>query len=212
MEVTLAEDVHMAWIRRDIVVLSVREDAYACLVGAADVIRPTLSGALHVLHEDAARDLHQAGLIALHPPTGPLPAAIPPASDLHGGSTSLLACGAFLVSSLWLGRRYHRKPLVAILATARAMRPHNPRRLTDARLRRFAATFERAIPWLPRQEACLHRAFLLFSLLARHGVACDWVFGVRTWPFLAHCWIQVGEVVVGDDLERVRRYTPILVV
>lgn len=39
--------------------------------------------------------------------------------------------------------------------------------------------------------------------------ALVWVFGVRTWPFAAHCWIQIGDLVVGDVLDRVRGYTPI---
>ena len=42
------------------------------------------------------------------------------------------------------------------------------------------------------------------------GIATQWLFGVRTWPFAAHCWLQIGNLVVGDRLERVRFYTPIL--
>jgi len=65
-------------------------------------------------------------------------------------------------------------------------------------------------PWVPSEGECLQRAFQLRRLLARRGIAVDWVFGVRTWPFGAHCWLQSGDMLVGDRLERVGRYTPIM--
>ena len=42
--------------------------------------------------------------------------------------------------------------------------------------------------------------------------AAVWVFGVRTWPFSAHCWLQIGDAVLDDDPERVGIYPPILAV
>ena len=68
------------------------------------------------------------------------------------------------------------------------------------------------LPWLPFQGQCLHRAFMLRRLLARRGLSVHWVFGVRTWPFMAHCWLQAGDTLVADDLDRVLGFTPILVV
>jgi hypothetical protein len=37
------------------------------------------------------------------------------------------------------------------------------------------------------------------------------VFGVRTWPFHAHCWLQCDDVVLDDQADRVAAYAPILV-
>ena len=48
-------------------------------------------------------------------------------------------------------------------------------------------------------------------MLRRAGQNAAWVFGVRTWPFSAHCWLQIGDAVLDDDPERVSRYTPIMV-
>jgi hypothetical protein len=36
------------------------------------------------------------------------------------------------------------------------------------------------------------------------------VFGVRTWPFHAHCWLQVEDVVLDDHHERIGAYTPLM--
>jgi hypothetical protein len=77
-------------------------------------------------------------------------------------------------------------------------------------LHALLAAARRARPWLPFEGECLQRTFLLRYFLARSGVATDWVFGVRTWPFSAHCWLQIGDLVVGDRLERVQRFTPIM--
>jgi Transglutaminase-like superfamily len=77
-------------------------------------------------------------------------------------------------------------------------------------------------PWLsyvlharfyyPADAICLRDSFLLMKLLTKHGVSADWVFGVKTDPFEAHCWVQIGDLVVNDDCERTSRFHPILVV
>jgi hypothetical protein len=36
------------------------------------------------------------------------------------------------------------------------------------------------------------------------------VIGVKLNPFAAHCWLQVGDVVLNDLPERVAAFTPIL--
>jgi hypothetical protein len=51
---------------------------------------------------------------------------------------------------------------------------------------------------------------LLLEFLAARGLAADWVFGVRTWPFSAHCWVQAGGIVLNDTVERVAPYRQIL--
>ena len=52
----------------------------------------------------------------------------------------------------------------------------------------------------------------MVHFLAAEGIQPDWVFGVKTEPFDAHCWVQHGDVVLNDAPDRVRQYSPILVV
>jgi hypothetical protein len=78
-------------------------------------------------------------------------------------------------------------------------------------LERRALVFQTLWPWSPVQGACLFHALALRIFLRRAGGRCDWVFGVRTWPFSAHCWLQSGDLVLNDVAERVGAYRPIMV-
>lgn len=61
-------------------------------------------------------------------------------------------------------------------------------------------------------DACRWRSLVLFRYLTLCGIRPDWVYAVRTMPFAAHCWIQFDGVVLNDQLEKVRPYTPIMVI
>ena len=43
------------------------------------------------------------------------------------------------------------------------------------------------------------------------GLPADFVIGVSLHPFAAHSWVQWGTVLVNDQLDAVRHFTPILV-
>ena len=53
---------------------------------------------------------------------------------------------------------------------------------------------------------------MLRRFLHRRGLDAAWVFGARTWPFAAHCWLQVGDVVINDRIDHVDRFAPVMVV
>jgi hypothetical protein len=82
----------------------------------------------------------------------------------------------------------------------------------QAQLADRVARFERLRPlFFSARDACLLDSLALLEFLASHGMHADWVFGVRTRPFAAHCWVQSGDAVCNDEPERVCRFTPILV-
>jgi Transglutaminase-like superfamily len=62
------------------------------------------------------------------------------------------------------------------------------------------------------KDECLYDSLALLEFLARYGIYPDWVFGVQTRPFAAHCWVQHGDIVFNDTVEHVSGYTPIMVV
>jgi hypothetical protein len=75
------------------------------------------------------------------------------------------------------------------------------------------AIFERLRVYVfTANRRCLFDSLALLNFLAWHGHFPDWVFGVRLYPFAAHCWVTSGAVVYNDTPERVGGYTPILVV
>jgi hypothetical protein len=61
-------------------------------------------------------------------------------------------------------------------------------------------------------QACLLHSLSLIMFLRLYEIYPTWMFGVATEPFAAHSWVQSGEILLNDSLERVERYTPIMAV
>ena len=107
-----------------------------------------------------------------------------------------------------------------IQSIVEAVRDHKARRLArsvreadPARLRALMTAFMRLRPlFYTLRGSCLLDSLTLVHFLGAEGIHGDWVFGVKTEPFDAHCWVQQGEVVLNDAPDRVRQYSPILVV
>lgn len=204
--------VYGAAIDDDLVLLDAQVGAYHCLAGAGPALRPdgrTLAG----LDPALAAALATAGLAApLEGPTTPRPppprpratalrSAYPPPTPRD------LPEAAF--GHLELLRRYRGRTFAQILAAARDPMPtvrRQPAPLADVLDR-----FQGWIPYGPVSGKCLLRSFLLLRLLRRQGHDAMWVFGVTTWPFAAHCWLQVEDLVLDDELDRIAAYTPIMV-
>ncbi len=204
-----APGVFLAQVREDVVVLDVKADRYDCLLDAADWIVIGANGSLRASDKDIARDLLAAGIGSVDRPAisrrAPEVARRELAMAPSSSAFALLDAGLALACATLAFRGRTFGELIDA-----ASRPSPPPAAVDDLLGEHVAAARAALPWVPFEGECLQRAFQLKCLLARRGVATDWVFGVRTWPFAAHCWIQVGDVVVADSLERVHRYTPIM--
>ena len=65
----------------------------------------------------------------------------------------------------------------------------------------------------PFDGDCLFRSYWELLFLRRMGVAgVRWVFGVRTYPFMAHCWLQIDAEVLNDDPDALVGYRQILAI
>lgn len=62
------------------------------------------------------------------------------------------------------------------------------------------------------KNQCYFDCSVLTRFLKYHGYDAKWVFGVKTDPFEAHCWVQVEGVVMSDWQLNIYRFTPILLV
>jgi hypothetical protein len=88
-----------------------------------------------------------------------------------------------------------------------------PQPADPARLRSLVTAFARLRPlFYTLRSACLLDSLTLLHFLSAEGIHPQWVFGVKTEPFDAHCWVQQGEVLLNDVPDRVRQYSPILTV
>ena len=109
------------------------------------------------------------------------------------------------------------RPIQSIVETVRDRKARRAARgLKDAdpvRLRSLVIAFARLRPlFYTLRSACLLDSLTLLHFLSAEGIHPDWVFGVKTEPFDAHCWVQHEEVLLNDVPDRVRQYSPILVV
>lgn len=85
--------------------------------------------------------------------------------------------------------------------------------LEAERARKLVEAFARyRVYMFSSKDECLYDSFALLEFLARYRIYPDWVFGVQTRPFAAHCWVQGGDVVFNDTVEHVSGFTPIMVV
>ena len=106
------------------------------------------------------------------------------------------------------------RPIHSIVAGVRARKAHQLQAAHGSdpqRERALLMTFVHLRPlFYTVRRACLLDSLTLVHFLAASGAYPEWVFGVRTAPFDAHCWVQRGEVLFNDTPDRVRQYSPIL--
>lgn len=205
----LRSHVHAAVLADDLVILDTRNDAYSCVPGgAADIVDD--GGPPMRARGRLAEALEAQGLTAPVPSPRRRPPPLPTRTVIHDdpGRVRLrdLVDGAGVVRDLRAAAR--GEGLTPYLAIQREA-PAGPadRAAVEAAARRFW----RLAPWLPVEGVCLTRSAMLAAFLRRGGLRADWVFGVRLWPFAAHCWVQQDDVCLNDDVERLVAFTPILV-
>lgn len=204
MTSVLRSDVHAVAVGDALIILDLAGDDYFCLPEAAE-----MAGDGGISDAVTISTLGAAGLLT----TGPVPERrpLPPRP-----------------SETVIYQRPERPPTIAMwlgaTASALAVRavgkgagvagyltlvdgPGGDR--TPARVAEAARAFWRMAPWLPIEGECLVRSALLMRFLKQRGLEADWVFGVRLWPFMAHCWVQLDDLCLNDDVERLAAYTPI---
>jgi hypothetical protein len=211
----LAKDVHAVRVDEDLVLLDVVRDRYLCLPNegrlAADADSPR---ALTFDDPELALEFEEAGLARdeAEGSEGAAPRPLPPRRSALRDQYPAprwkdLADGSRAVADVVAG--YHRRPFVEIVRSM--SRPRSAAPALSADLLRLVDAFHAWAPYAPLSGKCLLRAFVLLRLLRRQGHDALWVFGVRTWPFHAHCWLQCEDVVLDDQPDRIRAFTPILV-
>lgn len=207
----LRPHVQVCAVREDLMALDAWADAYLCIPGGVARLdwRPD-ERRLMAQDSETAAELTAAGLVQAT--SAPALLRDPPRLPARG-----LSCGpaprltgrqraALVAAALDLARGYRARTFGQILDFIR----RRPLAAAPAgELACEAASLLHAMVWVPAPGKCLARSFLLLRALQRCGHDCDWVFGVRTWPFGAHCWLQAGDQVLDDAPERLVVYQPI---
>lgn len=205
----LRSHVHAAVLGDDVVILDTRNDAYSCVPGgAADIVED--EGPAMRARGRLAAALEAQGLVAPVPSPRRRPPPLPTRTVIHDDPERIrlrdLIDGAAVV---WDLRAADRGEGVTPYLEVQPEGPSGP--VDPAAVEAAARRFWRLATWLPIEGVCLTRSAMLAAFLRRGGLRADWVFGVRLWPFAAHCWLQQDDVCLNDDVERLVAFTPILV-
>jgi len=209
----LSSHFHAAVHDGDLVLLDERAGSYACLPGAGEVVRLTGDASILEVADPALRqDLLQLGVLTSESAASPRARVRPAGADLFDQlAPPARAVAAARMAGAWLAVRgaYRRAAFDDLVAWGRgaALGGCGP----AAEIAAASLEFRGLLAWTPRLGPCLYRSMLLLGYLRARGLSASWVFGVQTWPFEAHCWLQAGEVVLDDHLEHVCGFTPILV-
>jgi hypothetical protein len=213
----LTPQVFAALCGQDVVLLDISRDDYLVLAGAGDQIDlDPATGRLDVADGALAALLTDAGLI--QPKSKSMARrlrTVPEVrADLFASPTPRPDLGdrlAFAWVLIEMIPLYWMRPLSRLVRPPKRLSGKDAPQLSEALIHN-ALVFERLLVWAPFQGQCLFRAAMLRRFLHRRGLRAAWVFGARTWPFAAHCWLQVGDVVINDRVDHVARFAPIMVV
>jgi hypothetical protein len=214
MSLCLARQVRGVMVGDDLVLLDAEADAYFCLPGIGQV-RIAPDGQVLDAPEALARALIEAELASpSSTPARDRPAALPMARtarrllDKVGTLDQRPTARRWraLARAVLVARAGRSQPFAQLIAGA----PARPQALSQNFLADLAF-YRRLTPWLPIDGACLFRSHMLRAYLRALGHDAAWVFGVSVWPFHAHCWLQVDDVVLDDEADRLSSYRPILV-
>lgn len=213
MAYSLPPSIRLALLDGDAVWLDLNEDSYLCTPNAA--LAWTQDGHLLVSDAALANDLIEANLLATR--ESGLRRQILPPPPIADRLTSVLSSTAIRMPFWWWARGFwrlyrhgHTAPIRKLIQLAAAVQP---RLSCDGRAQpaqALARSIQVVQRWQPAAGECLQRSFQMVCMLREAGVACRWVFGVRTWPFVAHCWVEADGVALNDSAERLAAFQPIL--
>lgn len=211
-KLTLKAAVFATTVDEHLVLLDAAAGSYLCLSAAGSVLQDD-GWTLAVGDRGLAGELISAGLAdpfrgPAAPRKRPPPARATALRSQYPQPRARDLCDA----AIGLGdllRHYRGRAFAEVLGQARDRPTLKTRR--PAALRDVLDRFQAWIPYAPVSGKCLLRSFLLLRHLHRHGHDAMWVFGVTTWPFQAHCWLQLEDLVLDDEVDRVVAYTPIMV-
>lgn len=149
---------------------------------------------------------------------------VPPtrsAFELSGPSGSLSLSALLEVSVLVLATRraLNTRRLADVMESLVCYRqkqvgkpPSQPTTLSTLLVCDAANSFNRARLYVPVATSCLLDSLSMAKFLARRKIDTSIVFGVTRDPFAAHCWVQVGDMVLNDTVGNVTAHAPIRIV
>jgi len=220
MRCGLREDVYWCDCGGRAVFLDLRADRYFCLPREANAAFLRLAANESQAGDSERLDpLVRRGLL-IERDTGtavqsPPPAGVPQCDfmgdpDARAGVLDILRA---ISSELRIARLLRRRPLHEVVERVRRTKPATRfASRDDNRSIQTLVTAAAVTAFLLRShDRCLVRGLAFHSSCRKRGLDTKLVLGVIAHPFTAHCWVQLGKVVLVGGYEQARLYTPILV-
>lgn len=219
MHLRLRDGLHFCNCAGRIVFLDVHTDRYFALSGKADqAFRAWIAGEVTVEEPDEHLNcLMRINVLVLdtgHGKIGIVPSLQCATRDFQPrpvGSAFLVGAKAFLLR-YGARRNIRSQSLRAVLRDVRERKAALTFFAQDAvaeislACKAFGST-----GWVfQSKDQCLPEAIALHRLCLNRGVPASLFIGVSVNPFTAHCWVQHGDAVINDRVERIRQFTPIL--
>lgn len=195
----------------DLVIFDMLQDEYLAIPRDSAVnVLSGLAGEPHDHLDPALTELLESGLLvdgneSWHPHAGSPPAALPdPVLPAKQHSMRLLFAFLLAVAQTYLS--YKRGESITSL-------PQKRKLAAAALVPETMAAIMEQFTWLrglvPGSGRCLIQSMLLIRFLGHLGIRPELVFGVRTHPFEAHCWVEWDAYVLNDSPDHVRWFTSI---
>ncbi len=136
------------------------------------------------------------------------------AETMHrAGISSRWETGRAMLALNAASLRLRYRGLERALADIRARKSHLiAHQNRDRFIETIAQGYRGTRTFLSEQDRCLVRSLAIARRLLAAGVAPDLVLAVKLQPFQAHCWVQLGPLLINERREVVRDYTAILIV
>lgn len=231
----LRPEIFLAMAQGYVVILNVRNDAYTCVSRRAfDILGPWLRGWLAdqsrsraaetapssaalglaakfvtrgILTLDASQWKPVRPIFVPRPQVSPSPSPSGSTWSMLGKTRSFLRACRHADHAL---RSMSFESVIGAVSSRRRAQTQSPTWATVDRALGLFALFRALRPLYPRPYLCTFDSLAFLEFLARHGIYPRWVFGVQADPFQAHCWVQFGETLLNDRLDRVASLAPIL--
>jgi len=133
-----------------------------------------------------------------------------PAPHPHTDQVSWRDLFLTVTCSMWASGIVKRGALLEAFDHLSERKARLSKNLPDLALARLThSRFAAARIWMPAAFVCLFDSLALMRFLLTRGIRADLVFGVRSRPFAAHCWVEVDGVILDDGGEACHSFAEI---
>ena len=211
----LQPHVSFAIVDGQAIFLDLERDRYLTLSPTAASLFERMCNRLDSATAEEAAELLGTGLfVAARRKSQLVPAKIPAVeAGLQRGNRSRIRVRDAIEVAQLVGRArraLRSKPLYQIVDRRSARGSESDEPKCREEIVQLAERFADARTWVPIKPSCFQDLLALSDWLGRRGAFARLVFGVKLNPFAAHCWIQLGGIVLNDAPDNVTAFTPIL--